>query len=105
MADEHGREAWRARSLRAPDDWGAADAELKRRIIRDEIRFARDEERIAQEERWIRRNWWLESALGAILALTIAALVISAIALNRDIEAAANAAPRPLPARWPPRVP
>jgi hypothetical protein len=95
MAGEHERDAsgGSGRS-ESPDDWSAADAELKGRIIRDEIRLARDEERIAQEERWIRRNWWLEIALGAILALTIAALVISAIALNRDIEAAANAAPK-----------
>jgi hypothetical protein len=77
-----------------PDDSGAADAELKARIVRDEIRLARDEQRIAQEERWIRRNWWLELALGAILALTVAALVISVMALDRDIDRVAASAPR-----------
>ena len=77
-----------------PDDSAAADAELKARIVRDEIRLARDEQRIAQEERWIRRNWWLELALGAILALTVAALVISVRALNRDIDMVAASAPR-----------
>ena len=82
---------------REPD---GAHADLERRlhadeqrIIGDEIRLARDEERIAEDERWIRRNWRLALALGALLALTIVALVISIAALNRDIDAAAAAAP------------
>lgn len=65
----------------------------EQRIIGDEIRLARDEERIAQDERWIRRNWRLALALSGLLALTIVALVISIMALNRDIDAAAAAAP------------
>lgn len=67
---------------------------LEQRVIRDEIRLARDEELIAQEENWIRRNWRLELALAGLLALTIAALVVAIIALNRDIDAVAAAAPR-----------
>ncbi len=83
------------------DDPSGSDTELERRlhadeqrIIGDEIRLARDEERIAQDERWIRRNWRLALALSALLALTIVALVISIMALNRDIDAAAAAAPK-----------
>lgn len=67
---------------------------LEQRVIRDEIRLARDEAIIAQEQNWIRRNWRLELALAGLLALTIAALVIAVVALNRDIDAVAAAAPR-----------
>src|SRR5262245_33390802 len=74
--------------------WRSADLALERRIVHDEIRLAADEERIAQEERWIRRNWWLALTVGGLLALTIAALVVSVIALNRDIDAVARAAPK-----------
>ena len=56
-ADEHDPPDSSSGSDR-PDDWGAAESELKARIVRDEIRLARDEQRIAQEERWSRRNWW-----------------------------------------------
>lgn len=79
----------------------AGDTELERRlhadeqrIIGDEIRLARDEERIEQEERWIRRNWRLGLVLSGLLALTIVALAISIVALNRDIDAVATAVPR-----------
>lgn len=71
-----------------------SEKELEQRVIRDEIRLARDEERIAQEENWIRRNWRLELVLAGLLALTIAALVLSIAALNRDIDEVAAAAPR-----------
>ena len=71
-----------------------SEEELEKRVIRDEIRLARDEERIAQEENWIRRNWRLELVLAGLLALTIAALVLSIVALNRDIDELAAAAPR-----------
>ena len=71
-----------------------SEEELEQRVIRDEIRLARDEERIAQEENWIRRNWRLELVLAGLLAMTAAALVLSIIALNRDIDAVAAAAPR-----------
>jgi hypothetical protein len=74
--------------------WSAADEELHRRIVRDEIRLANDEERIEEEERWIRRNWRLELALAGILALTVLALALSITALNRDIDEVAAAAPR-----------
>ncbi|MBJ7456018.1 MAG: hypothetical protein JHC74_08160, partial [Thermoleophilia bacterium] len=68
--------------------------ELEQRVIRDEIRLARDEERLAQDEGWIRRSWRLELVLAGLLALTIAALVLSIVALNRDIDEVAAAAPR-----------
>ncbi len=71
-----------------------SEDELEQRVIRDEIRLARDEERIAQEENWIRRNWRLELVLAGLLALTMAALVLSIVALNRDIDEVAAAAPR-----------
>ncbi len=71
-----------------------ADEPLKERIIRDEIRIAHDEERLAEDERWIRRNWRLELVLGGLLALTVAALVVGLVALNRDIDSVAGAAPR-----------
>lgn len=84
-----------------PEGWTEADTELERRLTADEARLERDEseltraeDRLAEEERWIQRNWRLALALGAILALTIAALVISVIALNRDIEAVAKATPK-----------
>ena len=76
-----------------PAGWTPADEELRRRVIRDEIRIAHDEERIDEEERWIRRNWRLALALGGLLALTIAALVVGLVALNRDIDAVAGATP------------
>lgn len=83
------------------EGWTDADRELERRlssdeqrINRDEVRLAQDEQRIAEEERWIQRNWRLALALSVLLLLTIAALVSSAIALNRDIEAVAKAAPK-----------
>ena len=47
-----------------------------------------------KEERWIRRSWRLELALGGLLALTIVGLVVGLMALNRDIDAVAAAAPR-----------
>lgn len=74
--------------------WSEADEELRRRIIRDEIRLARDEERIDEEERGIRRNWWLALSLAGLLVLTVTALVLSVVALNRDIDEVAAAAPR-----------
>jgi hypothetical protein len=49
---------------------------------------------VTEEERWVQRNWRLALALAGILILTIAALVISVFALNRDIEAVAKAVPK-----------
>jgi hypothetical protein len=74
--------------------WSEADEALRGRIIRDEIRLARDEERIAEEERGIRRNWRLALALAGLLVLTVTALILSVVALNRDIDEVAAAAPR-----------
>ena len=68
--------------------------DLRGRLIRDEIRLAHDEERIEQDERWIRRNWRLALILGGVLALTVVALVLSVVALNRDIDSLAAAAPK-----------
>jgi hypothetical protein len=72
----------------------ASQEDLRGRLIRDEIRLAHDEERLEQEERWIRRNWRLALVLSGVLALTILALVLSVVALNRDIDAVAQAQPR-----------
>jgi hypothetical protein len=70
-----------------PPGWTASDAAL-------EARLEADEARIAEEEKWIRRNWRLALAVAVLLALTISALVVSVIALNRDIEAVARAEPK-----------
>jgi hypothetical protein len=78
----------------ADDGKPASQEDLRGRLIRDEIRLAHDEERLEQEEQWIRRNWRLALALSGVLALTILALVLSVVALNRDIDAVAGAAPR-----------
>ncbi len=102
MADDSDRDTGEAPGEPGQgDEPRAIDAELERRlhadeqrILGDEIRLARDEQRIEQEERWIRRNWRLALALSGLLALTIVALVISIVALNRDIDAAAAAAPK-----------
>jgi len=90
---EHDPTGGAARAARH-EGWSDADIELERRQIRDEIRIARDEERVEADERWIRRNWRLELVLGALMLLTIAALVLSAMALNRDIDKVAASAPR-----------
>jgi hypothetical protein len=68
--------------------------DLKQRLLRDEIRLAHDEERIEQDERGIRRTRLMALALGGVLALTVLALVLSVVALNRDIDTVASAAPR-----------
>lgn len=77
-----------------PAGWTPADALLEARIEADEKRIAADETRIAVEERWLRRNWLLSLVLGLLLLLTISALVVSVMALNRDIEAVATARPK-----------
>lgn len=64
------------------------------RLGRDEARLAADEYRLAEDETWIRRGWFLGLALGVLLLLTIAALVLAVVALNRDIEAVAKADPK-----------
>ncbi|MCC6830467.1 MAG: hypothetical protein IT200_03900 [Thermoleophilia bacterium] len=77
-----------------PEGWTAADLALENRLEANEARMARDEGRIAQEERWLRRSWRLETAMLAMLALTGGALFMSWFALNRDVEAVARAAPK-----------
>jgi hypothetical protein len=77
-----------------PPDWSASDSVLESEI-RDEMRrIARDEQRIAADERKIRIDWWM--ALGALIlaGLAITAIVLSVIALNRDIDAVAKAEPK-----------
>jgi hypothetical protein len=77
-----------------PPDWSASDSVLESEI-RDEMRrIARDEQRLAADERKIRIDWWM--ALGALIlaGLAITALVLGVIALNRDIEAVAKAGPK-----------
>lgn len=77
-----------------PPDWSAADSVLESEI-RDEMRrIARDEQRIAADERKIRIDWWM--ALGGLIlaGLAIVAIVLSVIALNRDIDAVAKAEPK-----------
>jgi hypothetical protein len=70
-----------------PPGWTPSDSVL-------EARIEADEERIAAEERWVRRNWRLALALALLLGLTIAALVVGMLALNRDIESVAKAEPK-----------
>jgi hypothetical protein len=69
-----------------PPGWTPSDAWL-------EARLKEDERKLAEDEREVKRNWVLGLALTGILAVTIAALVISVVALNRDIEAVATAKP------------
>ena len=63
-----------------PPGWTEADTEL--------------EELIEAEEEGIKRNRTLILALFGIVALLLAALVMSLIAMNRDIEAVAKAVPK-----------
>jgi len=91
-----------------PDGWIAADVELKQRLTADEQRLTADEQRLSRDERrltqdevrlggdeqWIERTWRLEIVLAVLLALTIAALITSLIALNRNIDAVATAEPK-----------
>ncbi len=81
------------------DDPGVG--ELESRLSADEIRIRRNEQRLAAsdkrfalEESLIRRNRRLGIAVGVLLLLTIAALVASFIAINRDIDSVARASPR-----------
>jgi hypothetical protein len=77
-----------------PPDWSASDSVLESEIADEMRRIARDEQRIAADERKIRVDWWM--ALGALIlaGLAIVAITLSVIALNRDIEAVAKAAPK-----------
>ncbi len=70
-----------------PPDWSSSDS-----VLESEIR--QDERRILADERKIHVNRVLVlSALG-LLALTVTALILSIIALNRDIDAVAKATPK-----------
>ncbi len=58
----------------------------------------RMEERLESEERELRRNRLVAAlalGLGVALVFAVAALVASIVALNRDVEAVAGAAPKP----------
>lgn len=66
----------------------------ERRLAKDEQRLLQDEARLAEDETGIRRNWWAAIGIGALVAMTIAALVIGLVALNRDIETVAKATPK-----------
>lgn len=86
---------------RTPDGEGATPPTLEERlaadedrIVHDEIRLAADEKRIDRNETGLRRAGILEILLGVILAMVVGALVISVIALNRDIDVVSRAAPR-----------
>ncbi len=70
--------------------------ELQARLARDEARLAYDEARIAAEDEAIHENAIVANtgiAIAVVLAIAIAALVISVIALRRDVGALASAAP------------
>ena len=77
-----------------PPDWSASDSVLEAEIQDEMRRIVRDEQRLAADERRIRIDWWM--ALGGIVlaGLAIVAIVLSVIALNRDIEAVAKAEPK-----------
>jgi hypothetical protein len=88
MPDEHDPRKPAGEPLRPhPSGWTPSDAWL-------EARLEEDERRLAEEEQGVQRTWLLGLALAAVIGLTIAALVISVIALNRDIEAVAKADPK-----------
>jgi hypothetical protein len=70
-----------------PPGWTPSDAWL-------EARLEEDERRLAEEEKEVKRNWALVLAVALILGVTVAALIVSVIALNRDIEAVAKAEPK-----------
>lgn len=68
--------------------------DLETRLSQDEARLSRDESRLAEGEQRTRTNRLVIYGLGAALALTAVALVMSWYALNRDIKAVAKAAPK-----------
>lgn len=77
-----------------PPDWSSSDSVLEGEIREEERRIAQDERRIAEDERRIRLNRLLAIAALSALALTVVALILSIIALNRDIESVAKATPK-----------
>lgn len=77
-----------------PPDWSSSDSVLEAEIRAEERRIAADERRIAADEREIRVNRLLGLGALVLIALTVTALVVSIIALNRDIESVAKATPK-----------
>jgi hypothetical protein len=69
---------------------------LEARLDRDEDRIALDEARLAADERLLRSNRrvaWIAIGLGIALVLAVTGLVIAVIAVNRDVDVVARAAP------------
>ena len=77
-----------------PPDWSSSDSVLEQEIQQEERRIAADERRIAADERRIRTNRLLAVGALALIAMTATALILSIIALNRDIESVAKATPK-----------
>jgi hypothetical protein len=70
---------------------------LEARLDRDEDRIALDEARLAADEHLLRSNRrmaWIAIGLGIALVLAVTGLVIAVIAVNRDIDVVARAAPK-----------
>ena len=70
-----------------PPDWSSSDS-----VLESEIQ--QEERRIQADERKIHMNRVLVITALGLLALTVTALILSIIALNRDIEAVAKATPK-----------
>lgn len=77
-----------------PSDWSASDDVLQEQIRSEMRRLAQDEEWIARNEQRIRRDWWVTVASLALAVLAITAIVLSVVALNRDIEAVSKSSPK-----------
>lgn len=79
------------------DDVSPAERALAERLRRDEQRLLADEARLAADEKALLAN--RQTALTAVvlagtLAVAVAGLIVGLIALNRDIETVAKAAPK-----------
>ena len=70
-----------------PPGWDASDSLL-------EARLEADEQLIAKEEKAIRMTGWVVGFLAVALVGAIAALAVGIAALNRDIDAVAQATPK-----------
>ncbi len=70
---------------------------LEARLDRDEDRIADDEARLAADEQLIRSNRfiaWIAIGLGVALVVAVTGLVIALVAVNRDVDVVAKAAPK-----------
>jgi hypothetical protein len=77
-----------------PPDWSASDSVLESEIEQEERRIRDVESELGDERRRIRVNRILAIGAACLASLAIAALVLSIVALNRDIEAIARADPK-----------